>query len=210
MKNRTLIYTRFNRLWHWLQALFVMGLAVTGFSVHFTSVQVLAFDTAVHWHRIFAWSYVILIAFAMFWHLTSGQWKQYVPTSRMLPEMVVYYVAGIFRGDEKPVHKTVREKLNPLQRLTYTGLLILVIPVLVGTGFLYLYFNELGAEGFGISLGLVAVVHTLGAFLMIAFLIAHVYLATTGETVTENLRAMVTGYEDIDDEDPDESAEVTT
>ena len=107
----------------------------------------------------------------------------------------------MFRGDHKPVRKTERQRLNPLQRLTYAGLMTLLIPVLVTTGFLYLYHNELVAWGFDWSLGLIAGIHTLGAFLMMAFLIAHLYLITTGTTVLENLKAMTTGYEEVDSEE---------
>jgi thiosulfate reductase cytochrome b subunit len=37
-----------------------------------------------------------------------------------------------------------------------------------------------------------------GAFVVIAFVIAHLYLITTGQTPTSNLKAMITGYEDIE------------
>ena len=43
----------------------------------------------------------------------------------------------------------------------------------------------------------IAVVHTVGAFLLVAFLVAHLYLITTGQTVTSNLKAMITGYEEL-------------
>ncbi|HQT92703.1 MAG TPA: cytochrome b/b6 domain-containing protein, partial [Candidatus Kryptobacter bacterium] len=43
----------------------------------------------------------------------------------------------------------------------------------------------------------VAVLHTIGAFLLVTFLIAHLYLITTGQTVTSNLKAMITGYEEL-------------
>jgi thiosulfate reductase cytochrome b subunit len=35
-----------------------------------------------------------------------------------------------------------------------------------------------------------------GAFMMLAFFVAHVYLITTGHTVTAHLKAMLTGWED--------------
>jgi thiosulfate reductase cytochrome b subunit len=199
---RVYLYDGFNRLWHWLQALLVILLAVTGFEVHYpTSFALLGFQAASEWHRIFAWLFVILIAFAMFWHLTTGMWKQYKPTTRMLPEMIAYYLTGMFKGGEKPVHKSSREKLNPLQRLAYLGLKLMIIPILVTTGFFYLYYNELHAAGWAfIALDWVAVLHTFAAFLMLAFLIMHVYLTTTGETPAANIKAMITGWEELDDE----------
>jgi len=48
------------------------------------------------------------------------------------------------------------------------------------------------------SLEPIAVIHTAGAFLLIAFIIVHLYLMTTGVTVTSNLKAMLTGYEELD------------
>ena len=41
-----------------------------------------------------------------------------------------------------------------------------------------------------------ALLHTAGAFMMLIFLIAHVYLATTGRTPLEHIRAMVSGWEE--------------
>jgi thiosulfate reductase cytochrome b subunit len=54
------------------------------------------------------------------------------------------------------------------------------------------------------GLGVIAVLHTIGAFLLVSFVIAHLYLATTGATVTSNLKAMITGYEELEGEPVDE------
>jgi len=45
----------------------------------------------------------------------------------------------------------------------------------------------------------VAILHTFGAFLLVSFFIIHLYLITTGRTVISNLKAMITGYEDLPD-----------
>jgi thiosulfate reductase cytochrome b subunit len=42
----------------------------------------------------------------------------------------------------------------------------------------------------------VAFFHTLAAFLMLAFLIVHVYLTTTGHSPLAHIKAMITGWED--------------
>jgi hypothetical protein len=47
------------------------------------------------------------------------------------------------------------------------------------------------------ALVVVATLHTAGAFFLVAFVIAHIYLTTTGETPVSNLRAMLTGHEDL-------------
>ena len=42
--------------------------------------------------------------------------------------------------------------------------------------------------------------HTLGAILLMIFLVVHVYMTTTGKTPTSNIKAMITGYEEIEND----------
>jgi thiosulfate reductase cytochrome b subunit len=49
-----------------------------------------------------------------------------------------------------------------------------------------------------LSLGFISALHMLGAFLLTAFIIAHIYLTTTGETIFSNIKAMITGWEEVD------------
>ncbi len=196
---RVLIYKRFERFWHWAQAILVILLAVTGLDIHFAGIDILGFDLAVRMHMHLAWAFLILIVFAIFWHFTTGEWRQYVPTRLFLREMIEFYLIGIFRNAPHPVKKTLVAKLNPLQRLAYLSLKILLIPCLVTTGLLYschYYWPMLGLGG--LSLRTVAILHTLSAYLMIAFVLAHIYLTTTGQTPLSNLKAMITGWEDIE------------
>lgn len=92
-------------------------------------------------------------------------------------------------------------KLNPLQRITYFALKIVLIPVMVFTGLLYMYFDypDLGVEMQ--SLEPIALIHTMGAYLLLTFLIIHLYLISTGRTLTSNLEAMFTGWEVVDEEE---------
>jgi thiosulfate reductase cytochrome b subunit len=196
---RVLIYKRFERLWHWAQAALVILLALTGFDMHY-HWGLFGFEDAVMWHRYLAWVFIALIAFAMFWHITTGEWKQYVPTGRFLKEMIAFYLTGIFRNAPHPVKKTQISKLNPLQRLAYLGLKILLIPILVTSGLLYYFFNDWGQLGMdGASLRPVALVHTFAAYAMIAFMFAHIYLTTTGHTPLSNIKAMITGWEEVEE-----------
>jgi len=84
-----------------------------------------------------------------------------------------------------------------------------VIPVVGVTGLLYLYYRypqEEGIASINISgLETVALLHTIGAFLIVAFLIVHLYLITTGQTINSNLKAMITGYEELEKDDENKS-----
>ncbi len=44
-----------------------------------------------------------------------------------------------------------------------------------------------------------AIIHTAIAFLVLSFVIGHIYMTTTGHTVFANIKAMITGWE----EEPD-------
>jgi len=70
------------------------------------------------------------------------------------------------------------------------------------SGLAYLYYNELAATKLaastGLSLGAIALVHTAAAFMMLAFLIGHLYLSTTGHTPLAHIKAMITGWEDVE------------
>jgi len=200
MENKIYIYRAFERFWHWMQAFLILILAATGFEVH-GSIKFFGYQNAARYHKVAAYSFIILIAFAIFWHLTTGEWKQYLPTAKNLKSQFNYYLFGIFKNAPHPTKKTVLSKLNPLQKLVYLGLKILVIPIMVISGLLYMYYRYPQQDGIGYinieSLAPIAVIHTAGAFLLVAFLIAHLYLITTGTTVTSNLKAMITGYEDM-------------
>ena len=202
------LYYKFERIWHWAQALLIFFLGFTGFEVH-GSFTLFGFETAVAWHNIAAWAFIGLIGLAIFWHVSTDAWKQYVPTAENLKAQIEYYLTGIFRNAPHPTKKTVLSKLNPLQRLVYLGLKILVIPVMVVSGLLYMFYRyPSGAEMKAIDMGgleVVALIHTAGAFMLVVFVIVHLYLITTGHTLTTNLKAMITGYEEIEDEEAEEA-----
>jgi len=205
---REYVYRSFERFWHWAQAALILFLVVTGFEIH-GSIGFFGFRSAVRFHSVAAWSFLVLIVFAIFWHLTTGEWRQYVPTWRNLRAQADYYVFGIFRNAPHPTKKTVLAKLNPLQKLTYAGLKLVVIPVVVASGLLYMFYRyPQRHEVFGLNVrGLesIALVHTAGAFLLVTFLLAHLYLMTTGHTVTSNLKAMITGWEPLESDVPSSS-----
>ncbi len=206
MKKSTYIYGRFERFWHWSQALLIIFLILTGFEIHGV-YSLFGFEHTIYWHNIAAWAFLVLIIFAIFWHFVTGEWKQYLPTTKYMKAQINYYIFGIFKGAPHPTNKTVYNKFNPLQRMTYLGLKLLVIPVQVITGFVYMYYTYTeNPSQFG-GVETIALIHTFGAFTLIAFIILHVYLTTTGETPTASIKAMLTGWEVIEVDEEKEHAE---
>ena len=191
------LYTRYERFWHWLQMALIVILLVTGFEIHDLFAW-LGFETAVSVHNFVGLSWLILFAFFVFWVFTTGEWRQYVPTTRKMLLVVRYYSYGIFRGEPHPVPKRKEAKHNPLQRLVYLSLAALLLPIQMASGFLYWSYNSW--QGWGLDwlpLQVVALIHMAGAFAILSFLVVHLYMITTGRTISTHTRAMITGWEEV-------------
>lgn len=199
MIKRVYMYKRFARLWHWAQAFLIFFLAITGFEVH-GSFTLIGFENAIVWHMYAGFTLVILLAFAIFWDFSTGEWKHYVPTTDKLSDQIKFYLVGIFKNEAHPVEKSVEVKLNPLQKLTYLGFKIFIIPVMVVTGLIYYYVAHGTINLYSVKW--IALLHTFVAFILLAFVVIHVYMTTTGPTITSHMKAMITGYDEVEvDED---------
>ena len=200
--NKIYVFKRFERFWHWSQALLIITLLLTGFEIH-GAYENFGFKTAVVYHTTAAWTLVGLWVFAIFWHLTTGEWKQYVPTLKKVDAMVKYYALGIFTNAPHPFRTTRLTKHNPLQRLAYLGVMLFIGPLIWISGWGYIFYGTWHEWGWDKALTLewVAFFHVAAAFMMLVFLIAHVYLTTAGHTPTAHLKAMITGWEEVGDEE---------
>jgi thiosulfate reductase cytochrome b subunit len=70
-----------------------------------------------------------------------------------------------------------------------------LMPALIISGWAFLFSVYLPETLFGVgSLWVVAMAHVVTSYLLALFLLVHIYIITTGETVFSNLRAMVTGW----------------
>lgn len=189
------MYRFYERLWHWTMAGGIILLALTGLEIHHTgSFTFFGLEYAVAIHNTLAAILVINAFLALFYHLTTGEIRQFFGFNRyFVKEAVVqafYYLNGIFKGDPHPIPKSVERKLNPLQQVIYTGLLNILMPFQVITGLLM----------WGLNKTSLAPVHHLGSWLFLSFLAVHIYLTTTGHSVLSNVRAMITGYDEIEEE----------
>lgn len=193
------IFTRFERFWHWMQALLVLILLFTGARLHGLTAG-MQWSTAFRLHLVAAGLIILLWIFAIFWHFTTGAWRHYLPTLHNLMPVVRYYAWGIFRGEPHPATPTIRRKHNPLQRISYLFLKLVINPAIWITGILYL---TVGLSG--LDLRTVAWLHVVAAYAMALFVVIHVYMATTGDTPTAYLKAMTSGYEWVlvDEDGPD-------
>ncbi len=189
------------RLWHWTNALLVVTLAVTGASLHFADpgLPLVEFSLAARVHDIAGVSLAVAYALFAAANIVSGNWWQYVPKPPGILErcwrQTKWYCLGIFRGEPHPYRVTEEANFNALQALSYWGIMYAVMPVTLATGLIFLFPQFAPDRFFGFD-GLlpVAVLHYLAGATIVVFMIAHVYLGTTGHTATSMFKTMVTGW----------------
>jgi len=200
--SRRHLYTRYERIWHWSQAVGILLLLATGMQMHYPgSLGPMGLQTAAAVHNLLGFVLIANAFLSLFYHLTTGEIRQYVSRS---PDVITlalrqarYYAVGIFRGEPHPFDRSRQERLNPIQKGTYVLILNVLLPLQVVTGVL-IWSAQRWPEAAGAFVGLrtVLAVHTLGAWLFAAFLVVHVYMTTTGHTPLAHIRSMITGYED--------------
>jgi thiosulfate reductase cytochrome b subunit len=200
---RVYMYDTYERFWHWLQTITIILLLWTGLVIHRPDLfGMFSFPHMVTLHNLLAIVLVANAALALFWHLASGQIRQFIPRPRGFFDQAIvqakFYLHGIFRGAEHPFEKSYRKKLNPLQQISYFGLLNVLLPFQIITGALMWGVQQWPQVATMLGgLPFLAPLHTLIAWLLATFVVAHVYLTTTGATVGQDINAMVTGWENV-------------
>lgn len=192
------IFNGFERFWHWAQVLLIFTLIVSGFDIH--GYYTLAdFGVMVKLHVIAAIGLMLLWVFAIFWHLTTGSWRHYLPTSDGLFRVARYYAWDIFKGEDHPYRKHYWRKHNPLQALAYLGIKLVLFPLIWISGLAYLSYGFWadGAQS-NAQLAWIAYIHVAAALGIVIFVIVHVYLLTTGHSFVEHVKPMVTGFDEVD------------
>ncbi len=194
------LYSGWVRSWHWLNAGLILVLVVSGVSMHYAGTSwLLSFETAVPVHNTAG---ILLtlgwIGFVLGNALTDNG-RHYRIRLRGLVRQVIeqsrYYAIGIFRGDPHPFHASESLKFNTLQQLSYLGVMYLLMPLLILSGWGFLFSVYLPETLFGLgTIWIVAMTHVVVSYLVVLFLLVHMYVITTGETVFTNLRAMLTGW----------------
>lgn len=195
------LYSKFERFWHWFQAVSIFLLLLTGFEVHGT-IKLFGFKQAVNLHNIIGLTWLGIFLFFVFWMFVTLEYRQYIPTTKKLFEVARHYAYGIFKGEPHPVEKSLNAKHNPMQRLTYLGLTAILLPFQMITGLLYWGYNDWSGLGLSwMSLEVIALLHLIGGFALLIFLIIHVYMVTTGHTLTAHVAAMFSGWEEVHEEE---------
>ena len=194
------LYPLWLRLWHWINALLFLTLIATGVSMHYAGADwLIPFATA----RVVHNTAGILLTIAWIGFVVANARSENARHYRLKLRALIgdviaqtrYYMVGIFRLEPHPFHVTEAMKFNALQQLSYLGVMYGLMPILIISGWAFLYSVYLPETLFGLgSVWVVAMTHVVVSYLLALFLLVHVYIITTGETVFSNLRAMITGW----------------
>jgi thiosulfate reductase cytochrome b subunit len=197
------------RIWHWLNALGIVTLCVTGAQIRFPDVINIfgTYKAAVSLHHtagiVVALSFVLwLFYYAIIARMLT---KLYVPDVKDLQsgmiKQALYYFFYFFTGTkENPHQESPTNKFNPMQKGAYVVIMMILVPVVIVTGLALLNLGPL--RELVMMLGGVRVVvgvHFLVACALGAFIPTHFYLATLGHTPFAHFKPMWTGWEDHSD-----------
>lgn len=199
---RIYLATRPERAGHWINAVGFVVLVLSGFNIHF-SREFNLFGTltaAVAIHEFVG--ILVSVNYLLWWVYMIGtrRIRFYVPgRDDMLGGILRqarYYLIGIFKGDHHPFGEGETRKFNPLQKWTYLGVMTLLLPVQAVSGVVLFVLIRHWQDATVLQLRILGTAHTVFAVLLTAFLLGHVYLATTGPTPLAHFRMMFTGYAD--------------
>lgn len=196
------------RIWHWLHALGIVTLILSGLQIRFPEYVNLfgTYKSAIRLHNtagiVVALSFVLWFGY---YALIAGSLaKLYIPgkhdIQRGLWLQGVYYFFNFFRGRPNPHHATPENKFNALQKSAYMVIMLMLVPLVTLTGLALLYIapawslvNMVG------GLKILVNLHFLCACALCAFVFTHVYLATLGVTPWAHFKPMWDGWEEIEE-----------
>lgn len=196
------------RIWHWINALGFIALILSGAQIRYSDlVALMPFKLAVQLHN---WVGFALIGNYFIWllfYLFTDKIKVYHPELnpakyyRDSLRQAAFYGYGIFKGQPNPHHVSAYRKFNALQSITYQIIMILLVPLQFYTGLLLWDVNGFAGsiELFG-GVRVVSTVHVLLFIFFCAFIFIHPYLASLGHTPSAHFKAMLTGYEEVEEE----------
>jgi thiosulfate reductase cytochrome b subunit len=207
---RTYLHPLPLRIWHWIQAGIVIILIGTGIYLRMHGIAALkAHDPVLLWHKRMGLALVLSTIFWFVYTVWSGNLRrQYGIGKKDVTGMVAqarYYLFSIFSGEENPFKATADAKYNPLQKIAYDAVMFVFLPVLSFTGLLFVDIPAVRRYLLSENLmGLLDAIHLIFAYVVVLFLIIHLYMVTLGDTVFSYTKAMILGYEEQSDEMEDD------
>jgi len=192
------------RLWHVINAVLCLFLIVTGFSMLYADPEnalVVKFQRAVAIHNVCGVLLTISYTLFLFGNLFTSNGRHYLLSlkglSTRLWKQGYFYAYGYFKGEKAPFPVGSDRKFNPLQQVSYVGVMYFVLPMLFITGWALMFPEFILKKFLGLSgIFLTDQFHVVLGFLVVVFLFIHIYVSTMGKSPVSNFRSIVTGWQE--------------
>ncbi len=192
------------RLWHLTNAILCLFLIATGFSMLYSNPDralIVNFQRAVSIHNVCG--ILLTLSYTVFFlgNIFTSNGRHYLIRLKGLAERLwkqsYYYAWGHFRGEESPFPVTGSRKFNPLQQVSYVGVMYFALPMLFVTGWALMFPEFILKRFLGFSgVFLTDQFHVILGFLVVIFLFIHIYVSTMGRTPLSNFRSIATGWQE--------------
>lgn len=195
------------RIWHWLNALGIVTLCVSGAQIRFPEYVTFlgSYRSAIMLHNTAG--IIVALSFSIwffYYKLVADSISEiYIPkisdlTTGLFRQVIFYFFAYFF-GAPNPHHATPESKFNPLQKSAYLAIMFVLVPFVSLTGILLMNMGPMREIILMVGgLKILVAMHFLLACSLCAFLFTHVYLATLGSTPLAYFKPMWTGWEKVE------------
>jgi thiosulfate reductase cytochrome b subunit len=207
------------RIWHWVNALGIITLIVTGAQIRFPEqITILgSYRGAIQVHNVAGLIVALSFSLWFFYYkmVKNSLDKLYIPNEEDLKHGLVrqllYYCFWYFLGKPSPHHATPEAKFNPMQKSAYLAVMFVLVPLVGLSGILLMNVTPLRVlilVSGGIKF--IVALHFLLACSLLAFVFTHVYLATLGATPLAYFKPMVFGWEEVPEHHDEHEAKDST
>ncbi|MEK7719418.1 MAG: cytochrome b/b6 domain-containing protein [Bacteroidota bacterium] len=201
MENKLYLYPGLIRIWHFLNAILIILLIISGLSMQYSDPlnPLFRFDLAVSMHNIAGFILIFDYLLFIIGNTISKNGRHYRIQLKGLKDRLVaqfrYYTYGMFKHETAPFPVTKKMKFNPIQQITYFLTMYVLMPLIFLTGLPMLFSGAfirqlLGSDAFFVT----DIIHITIGFLLSLFLIIHLYFCTLGAKPYSNFKSIITGY----------------
>ncbi len=201
--NKLYFYPVWLRIWHGINAIGIILLIITGFSMN-SGIEnnIFNFNTNVTIHNyagvIVSTNYLLFLLGNIF---TNNNKFYIVKPKGFLKrpmKQAYYYAWGMFHGMKAPYPLSEKRKFNPLQKYFYIMVMYIAVPLVIISGFALLYPETIIDKVYNISgVFLTAILHSAMGFFISIFLVIHLYVASIGKNPLENFKSIISGWHHI-------------
>lgn len=170
------------RIWHWTNALLMIALIITGAYLRLRGIAALkSHDPFLTWHKYMGVAMIITTLCWFVYLKLSGNSRRYYDIARRYLNAIrvrlLFHLYAIFAGRENRFKASAHAQRIPLPKIANDGVMFIFLPLQCLTGLFF--FNLPGVRRYLLSanlMGLLAAVHLICAYVMVMYLIVHLYL----------------------------------